>query len=109
MEYLVWINPDEYDQFMKFLGEHGFYWRGGEKAGDGTCIIEKVRDKDYATTYYLECNKKELSYFPLDIYDVDSPLYDPDKFEKYKSECKSCEWIIDNILNKESDICESNA
>ena len=100
MEYIVWINPEEYKDFMNKLGEHGFTWSGGEKAGDGTSIIEKLHDKNYAITYYLKCDKKELSYFPLDIYDVGSPTRDDGKFKKYKSECKSCEWIAKNILCK---------
>lgn len=100
MEYIVWINPDEYKDFMNKLGEYGFTWISGNKAGDGSCIMERIHDKNYATTYHLNFDNKKLSYFPLEVYGPDSEVRDNRKFEKYKTECKSCEWIIKNILCK---------
>lgn len=102
MKHIVWINPDEYDAFMKTLGEHGFTWTGGgEEAGDGTNIIERFHDKNCSTTYSIDIGRKSLSYCPLEIYDKSSPTRDDKKFNKIKSDCKSCSWFVEKVLNGE--------
>ena len=98
---LVWINSEEYDNFLNELGNHGFTWKSGAKAGDKKSILERVHDPNYSVVYYIDLENKKLSYFPLEIYDKNSPTRDDEKFEKYKSQCKSCEFILGEIKRME--------
>jgi len=98
MKYLVCINGEEYDNFMKALGDYGFQWHGGAIAGDGTCVYEKYFDRNYATAYYLDFDKKEITYcVGMEIYAPSSFMRDDKKYNEYLTQCKSCEWILNKL------------
>lgn len=93
----VWINPDEYKTFLSFLGEHGFHWQSGVLAGSGETIYEQCHDERYATTYTLDLSANRVSYFPLELYDKDSPTRDDEKFNYLKSQMLSCDEAVEKI------------
>lgn len=102
MKYLVWINGEEHDDFLKELGKHNFTWEGGNIAGDGTCIIERCFDRNYATTYYVDFYKKKLSYcVGMEIYAPSSHMRNDQKYNEYLEQCKSCEYILNKLKEKE--------
>lgn len=98
MKYLVWINGEEHDDFMSKLGKQGFKWQGGDIAGSGECVYERLFDRNYATVYSLDFEKKEVTYFVvMEIYAPNSPMRDGKKYNEYLEQCKSCEWILNEL------------
>lgn len=93
---LVLIKPEEYDDILTFLADNNFYYASGNIPGTGESILEKVHNKELSTVYALDIENKIITYFPLEIYQPDSPTRDDTKFEYYAKQLISC----DDVKNK---------
>lgn len=86
---LVIIRPDEYLTFLDQLGEKGYTWSSGYVVGDGSCVYERLHNTECSTVYCINITKKEISYFPAEIYAEDSPTHDKKKFDEIMNDCKT--------------------
>lgn len=107
-KYLVKIPLEQHKDFMQALGEQGFEWKSGDKAGSGTNIYERLIDKELeneishkTTYYYLDFENKEITY-AMNV-EVNIGLHRYEEAEEIISKSKSCEWILEKLeSNKES-------
>lgn len=96
---LVLITPKEYDDFLSFLKDKGYRYNSGSLPGDKISILEQVYNYLNNTTYTISIKDKKLGYFPMEIYQRNSPTYDIDRFNFYYNQIISCKEAKEKILN----------
>lgn len=101
---LVWITPEEYDDFLKFLANNGFSYMSGEIPGTGSSILERAHNPELSVVYSIDVQKRKVGYFPLEIYAKDSPTRDDEKFNRYLSQTYDCVKVKDIIKRELSNV-----
>ena len=113
-KYLVKIPLEQHKNFMQALGEQGFEWKSGDKAGSGTNIYERLIDKEpeneishKTTYYYLDFENKEITY-AMNV-EVNKGLQKYEKVEEIIAKSKSCEWILEKLESNKTSLLEKSS
>ena len=113
-KYLVKIPLEQHKNFMQALGEQGFEWKSGDKAGAGTNIYERLIAKKpeneilhKTTYYYLDFENKEITY-AMNI-EVNIGLHRHEEAKGIIAKSKSCEWILEKLESNKASLLEKSS